>query len=232
MKLLRMIFATTKAKIKIFFYLRARYRDPSDMVTKHFRYWAAKDHPNLKAFEIVFRELNGSSAHIIETGTSAWGTDSTRLWDRYVSHFGGSFQSVDIRMEPAKRLGGQVGNNTQLVVSDSIDFLKSLAPYQHIDLFFLDSWDVDWDSPLDSANHGLREFEVIRPKLKAGCILFIDDTPSSLDWIPTEYWESARNFENQYGVLPGKGAFILKILCDELDVEFLHHDYSVVIKFP
>jgi len=219
-------------KVKVFFYLTSKYRNPSDIVTKHFEYWSSTNHPNLKAFEIVFRELSGSPAHIIETGTSAWGTDSTRLWDRYVSRYGGSFQSVDIRSDPARRLKGQLGKHTRLVVSDSVKFLKNTLPTEHVDVFYLDSWDVDWENPLESANHGFREFEVIRMKLKAGCILFIDDTPAHLDWIPTEYWEIARKFEKEYGVLPGKGAFVLKILRDEPDIEYLHHAYSVVIKFP
>ena len=66
---------------------------------------------------------NTKTATDVETGTSAWGTDSTRLWDNYVTHYGGSFHSVDIRSEPARRLKGQVGKRTRLVTSDSVNFL-------------------------------------------------------------------------------------------------------------
>jgi hypothetical protein len=151
-------------KVKTIRYQRISVLDPQDIVTNHFKFWSSLDHPNRKAFSIVIEELNGAPANIVETGTSAWGTDSTRLWDNYVNHYGGSFQSVDIRSEPARRLKGQVGKRTRLVVSDSINFLKNELPGGHIDVFFLDSWDVDWTNPLESAIHGLKEFQAIMPK--------------------------------------------------------------------
>ena len=218
-----------RAKLKRF--KKFKVITPSDIVLNHFRYWSSLDHPNRKAFEIVIAELNGAPASIVETGTSAWGTDSTRLWDNYVTHYGGSFHSVDIRSEPARRLKGQVGKRTRLVTSDSVNFLK-LLPAGHIDVFFLDSWDVDWFNPLESAVHGLKEFHAITPKLNSGSILFVDDTPISQDWLPHKFQESTQKFENEYGVFPGKGAFILKELKENPSIQFLYHEYSLLIKFP
>ena len=221
-----------RSKIKAVQYRKIRVINPSDIVTNHFEYWSSLDHPNRKAFEIVIDELNGAPANIVETGTSAWGTDSTRLWDKYVTHYGGSFQSVDIRAEPARRLKGQVGKRTRLVESDSINFLKTGLPEGHIDVFFLDSWDVDWFNPLESAIHGLKEFQAITPKLNNGSILFVDDTPISQDWLPHKFRESTQKFENEYGVFPGKGALILKELLGNLNIQILYHEYSYVVKFP
>ena len=154
------------------------------------------------------------------------------MWDKYVTHYGGSFQSVDIRAEPARRLKGQVGKRTRLVESDSINFLKTGLPEGHIDVFFLDSWDVDWFNPLESAIHGLKEFQAITPKLNNGSILFVDDTPISQDWLPHKFRESTQKFENEYGVFPGKGALILKELLGNLNIQILYHVYSYVVKFP
>jgi hypothetical protein len=224
--------ARYRSKYKAIQYRKLRVTKPLDIVTNHFKYWSSLDHPNRKAFEIVIGEINGSAANIVETGTSAWGTDSTRLWDKYVTHYGGSFQSVDIRSEPAKRLKGQIGKRSRLVVSDSIDFLNNDLPDEHIDVFFLDSWDVDWFNPLDSAMHGYKEFKAIVHRLKNGSILFVDDTPISQEWLPDEFRESAQKFKNEHGVFPGKGALIVRELMSDPNVQFLNHEYSVVIRFP
>ena len=224
--------ARYQSKYKAFKYRRLGASNPSEIVTNHFKYWSSLDHPNRKAFEIVVKELNGSAASIVETGTSAWGTDSTRLWDNYVTHYGGIFQSVDIRSEPAQRLRGQIGKRSRLVVSNSIDFLKNDLQDGHIDVFFLDSWDVDWSNPMESAIHGLAEFHAIVHRLNHGSILFVDDTPVSQAWLPPEFRESTQKFKDEHGVFPGKGALILKELMGIPGIQFLHHEYSVVIKFP
>lgn len=44
--------------------------------------------------------LHESPSTIIETGSSAWGTDSSVMFDSFVQSFGGEFLSVDIRLEP------------------------------------------------------------------------------------------------------------------------------------
>jgi hypothetical protein len=225
------ILARYRSKHKAIEYRKLKTAQPSEIVANHFKYWSSLDHPNRKAFEIVVEELNGSAASIVETGTSAWGTDSTRLWDKYVTHYGGSFQSVDIRFEPARRLKGQIGKRSRLVVSDSIDFLKYDLQDGHIDVFFLDSWDVDWFNPLESAKHGLAEFLAIVHRLNNGAILFVDDTPIGQEWLPVKFRESVQKFENEFGVFPGKGAFILKNLMGKDGIQVLHHEYSVVIKF-
>jgi len=224
-------------RIKVAHYRRIQVNNPLDVVANHFSYWSSIDHINRRAFEIVIGELKGAPANIIETGTSAWGTDSTRLWDSYVTNFGGMFRTVDIRPEPAERLKGQTGKSTQLVVSDSVNFLTNDIGDENVDVFFLDSRDVDWLTPLDSAKHGLMEYKAIRNKLTGGAILFVDDTPISQDWMPQEWKsieqiESAKKFEIEHGVFPGKGALILKEIARLPNIEILYHEYSVVIKFP
>ena len=118
------------------------------------------------------------------------------------------------------------------MVSDSITFLNNGLPDEQIDVSFLDGWDVDWFNPLESATHGLNEFHTISPKLNKGSILFVDDTPTSQDWLPDKFQESTQKFENEYGVFPGKRSLILKELIENPNIEFLYHEYSVVIRFP
>ena len=78
-------------------------------------------------FRLALRLLAGRPARIVETGTSAWGVDSTLLFDSYVRHFGGRFDSVDLRALPSDRLRPVVGPATHLHVGDSVEFLSGLA---------------------------------------------------------------------------------------------------------
>jgi hypothetical protein len=89
-----------------------------DLIVRHFETWSTLDHQNRYAFVATLQNSNGQPKTIIETGTSAWGTDSTRLWDSYVRNFGGIFYSVDIRHEASDRLKWQMGTNTHLIVDD------------------------------------------------------------------------------------------------------------------
>jgi hypothetical protein len=211
-------------------YQKKPVKIPTDIVSNHFSYWAIRDHPNRKAFEVLFNNMNGAKKAIIETGTSAWGTDSTRLWDSYVRKFGGSFKTVDIRVEASERLKWQLGKRSTCYISDSVEFLKSEIA-RGADVYFLDSWDVDWQNPMAAAVHGLQEFNAIRSDLKEGVILFIDDTPKSVDRIPDEAHGTAKKFEIENGVLPGKGALVLRELQADSNYEVIHHDYAFIAKF-
>jgi hypothetical protein len=44
-----------------------------------------------------------------------------------------------------------------------------------VDLFYLDSYDVDWNNDTDSANHHLKEFKIIQPFIRAGAVVAVDD---------------------------------------------------------
>jgi hypothetical protein len=170
---------------------------------------------------------------IVETGTSAYGTDSSRLFDAYVRSFGGEFFSVDINTYPSNRLKFAKSRRTKFFVMDSVDFLSNLqqlTKVKTVDLFYLDSWDVDWADPIASAEHGRNEMKAIKSQISKGTILVIDDTPASMEWIPEEGKEMAIRFQREFGVLPGKGAFFKEVFIDR-DFSILYHDYNLVLKF-
>lgn len=188
-------------------------------------------HINRQGLTLAVSALAGRSADIIETGTSAWGTDSTRLWATYVERYGGECWSVDIRPAAGEALG-DLGPRTHLVVGDSAAFIREFAAQRQapIDLAYLDSWDTDWADPLPSALHGLAEWEALQPLLAAGTIVVIDDTPASLDMIPREHRGLAREFEATHGALPGKGALVLASLRNRSDVSVQYHHYNLVLR--
>lgn len=191
-------------------------------------------HVNRPGFESALAELAGRCALILETGTSAWGTDSTRLWDAYVRIFGGEFWSVDSSEAPRERLRRQVGAHTHLVVEDSVTFLQRFATEnanRQVNLCYLDSWDLDWNDPLPAEKHGLREWAAIAPLFGAGSILIVDDSPSSIEWVPPNLHEQATFFLSSRGYLPGKGALIEKRLAGDKNCRKIWHGYNSVFVF-
>jgi hypothetical protein len=216
--------------IKNFRYKKIRVANPSQLIGAHFGYWSTPDHINRNIFLLTLNELQGEPAHIVETGTSAWGTDSTRLWDSYVRNFGGSLVSVDIRKDASRRLKWQTSDCTTFRVCDSVEFLGT-RDTKPTDLYFLDSWDLDLNDPLPSAEHGLREFLAIKANLLPGNLLLIDDTPNETFLGELKNLPSKSNlFIERYNLLPGKGAFIPESLSQDFEFEILAHEYALLIK--
>lgn len=205
----------------------------SNIVDFHFENWSEKDHVNRAGLTLAIMEMNHEKPIIVETGTSAYGTDSSRLFDAVITATKGNFYSVDINPQASRALIGQHSRRSKFYISDSVKFLNLSLPEitSHVDLFYLDSWDVDWSDPMPSAVHGLAEFNAINLYLRKGTILVVDDTPNRIDFIPIAHHKSANKFFREYGVWPGKGALILKQIQAKSSVEILWHDYNLVIKF-
>ena len=215
--------------IKSRIYLLFPAKSIQGLVSRHFRFWSHPNHPNLGAFLCALEELGGKPAVIVETGTSAWGTDSTRLWASYVQRFGGELWSVDLRREASERLKGQLKGNVRFVVGDSVEFLNG-ANYPKADLYFLDSWDVDWSDPDPAAHHGYKEFQAIRNTLKIGDILIIDDTPRDYSFLPTSIVTNLEDKQIETELMPGKGARVFQEIQNDPKYKILHHEYSIVVK--
>ena len=210
------------------FYFNLRFRFSNKSLSEnHFNYWSEPDHVNLDAFMKIEALMNKKPQVIIETGTSAWGTESTRFWDAYIRKYGGELWSVDIRSEPRTRLKFQTRSRSHLIVGDSVEFLATNS-VKNPTVVFLDSWDVDWSNPKPAAEHGLREFKSIFPKLQAGAFIFIDDTPLNLDYITDTSRARATEYLQEEGVLPGKGAEIVKTV-KELGLTEIFHGYSIIL---
>ena len=215
--------------IKSRFYLLLPTNSIQGLVFRHFRFWSHSNHPNVGAFLCALEELGGKTAVIVETGTSAWGTDSTRLWARYVQKYGGELWSVDLRREASERLRCQLKGKVHLVVGDSVEFLHG-ANHPKADLYFLDSWDVDWSDPEPAARHGYREFQEIRNSLEIGDIVIIDDTPRDYSFLPTSIITSFEEVRLETDLMPGKGALVFQEVLKDPKYKNLYHEYSLVIK--
>lgn len=209
--------------------------EPDDLVDAHFRSFVAHDQQcTAPGFRLALRLLGGRPARIVETGTSAWGVDSTLLFDSYVRHFGGRFDSVDLRALPSDRLRPVVGPSTHLHVGDSVAFLAGLtdeAGPHPVDLAYLDSYDLDWADPAPSEAHVVAEWEALREVVGVGALVLIDDTPFDANWVPhPDLADAATAHLDATGSMPGKGARLLRELADDASVETLWHGYNVLLR--
>lgn len=102
---------------------------------------------------------------------------STILFDRFVNFHGGKVLSVDLDAVAVAVARSAVSQHTEVVCDDSLRLLWDLAQRRDWvpDLVYLDSFDCDWDNAHLSGLHHLKEFAAIRPLLKPGTILAIDD---------------------------------------------------------
>jgi len=213
---------------------RDGFSSTEHLIEAHFRTWSAPDTPTRPGFAAALTRLGGKPATIVETGTSAWGVDSTRLWDEYVRAFGGSCWSVDLRPEPGRRLRRAVSERTHLCLGDSVEFIEGLAARRgvtSVDLFYLDSFDLDPEDPMPSAEHGLREWEALLPYTSTGTLVLVDDTPLDLEWVPGWWGDAAVQFRDRTGFLPGKGALIEQAVASLDGVTKIWHGYNVLYRF-
>ncbi len=210
-----------------------RYTDPQALCHDHFRLRSAITHINYQSMCNVIETLGGRPQIILETGMSAWGTDSTRLFDSYVHSFGGHLWSVDIEPDRVRRLRSRVGRQTTLVCDDSAAFLARWVS-EHADeragLVYLDSWDVDFAAPLPAAEHCLRELDAVMPALGTGSLLLIDDSPGSLEDVPEHARADAESIFAQFGAWPGKGMLAQRALA-ERGMLPLTHSYQLLYQF-
>ncbi|MEX2527838.1 MAG: hypothetical protein WEA09_09405 [Gemmatimonadota bacterium] len=215
---------------------RAKADDLVVMIEDHFRQASHVSHPCRPTLTLALSILGQRPAIIVETGSSAWGTNSSLLFDAYVNSFGGRFETVDIRLQPSLTLRGQCTKRTRLHCQDSVAFLRTWADRQHtnLDLVYLDSWDVDWADPIPSAMHGLAEFLAIEGQLRPGSLLLVDDTPADASVMRRVQPRHVGAFEQgmaKHGFPPGKGALIKLLLEGTGRGKLLAHDYQALWQF-
>jgi hypothetical protein len=205
-----------------------------ELIEHHFATWSFPAHPDRSSLADTLRLLDERPAVILETGSSACGTNSSQLFDAYVRSFGGEFATVDLRLRPTLKLRPILSEQSTLACGDSVAFLERWVkrnPSRKADLVYLDSWDLDAADPVPSATHCLREFFAIHPALRDGSLLLVDDTPSSLDlYYSDEQRSAAAGFYERHGKLPGKGMLLDLFLANHPRAEKIHHGYQVLYR--
>jgi len=174
-------------------------------------------------FDIMFRLLLNKKQHdfsIVETGTlrtpGQWKDgQSAFLFTEFVMAQGGQVRSVDI--DPTACANASTAlpvDQFSVACSDSVEWLNQLTDLSSVDLFYLDSWDVDWADDTASAEHHLKEFRTIESFLRPGTVVAIDDNSR---WCHT-------------GHRAGKGRAVLEYL--EAKQHFpIYDEYQIIWQF-
>ena len=215
---------------------RKKFNNLEDLISSHF-----KDNFNHPCKETLYEALKlgkNKELTIIETGSSAWGTNSSVLFDSYVNSFGGSLISVDIRSYPMLHLKFQCSSKSNFYCNDSLVFLNKLIlnndEKKNKKLVYLDSFDVDWENPFPAMQHGLNEFIALEKHLVSGDIILIDDTPKNFD-ILKKVQGKVKNLKfkelEASKLIPGKGALIKDYINKKKSCEILEHSYQLLLKF-
>jgi hypothetical protein len=214
--------------------IRTPVASDDQLVEEHFASRSVSGHVNQESMLTTIRLLEERPRTILETGSSAWGTNSSRLFDAYVTRFGGEFVTVDIRIQPLLQLRRDLSPSSQMVCDDSTRFLRRWVrenPERRVDIVYLDSYDLDATAPTPAAVHGLMELDAIRPALRAGSLLLVDDSPNSVDLFPEPQRTDAALFAERTGLIPGKGMLIDLWLRNDPSVTKIHHGYQALYRF-
>lgn len=175
-----------------------------------------------QGYQIIFEnllEIKQSDFQIIETGTIRnpmnWKDgNSGFLFSEMVRIHGGFVKSVDIDQRAVDTANGFVDPSFyKSFCSDSVEWLKNQKDLGQIDLFYLDSYDVEWADDNPSADHHLKEFLVIEPFLLPGKIVAIDD-----------------NSFLTSGKRTGKGRKIFEYL-ESKSILPIHDEYQIIYRF-
>ncbi len=195
-----------------------------ELIDFHFRTYSEINHINKEMFTKLLNNFDRTKLNILETGSSAHGTNSSMLFINYVKKFGGSFKTVDINSDIKSKFNHLIIDNIEFYTDDSIQFIKNLAPdtIKNLDVIYLDSFDLDIKNPQPSEQHGLNEFLLLNKFIKKGTLIAIDDTPKDFNLF------DAGN--NKLDHIPGKGALVLDYIKKQGGYETLYHHYSVILK--
>lgn len=170
-------------------------------------------------FDLLFQQKNENFS-IIETGTvrnpNNWKDgNSGFLFSELARLHGGFVRSVDIDQKAVDTANNFINQQYyRSNCSDSVAWLAAQSDLDQVDLFYLDSYDVDWTNDSPSAEHHLKEFKVIEPFLKPGCVVAIDD--------------NSRLLEGDKRT--GKGRMIFEYL-SEKGIVPLYDAYQIIYKF-
>ena len=109
---------------------------------------------------------------------------STLLFDKYAQsrNKNSKVYTVDINPNATQICKNIVSENVDIHTGDSVKYLTELMPKlkkqnEKISLFYLDSFDVDWQSSDRSAAHHLKEITAIINYISEETLIVIDDAP-------------------------------------------------------
>ena len=146
---------------------------------------------------------------------------STLIFDEFVNYHDGSVISIDINKDSCEYANGITSDKTQVIESDSIKFLWE-NDLSGTCLFYLDSYDVDFENPILANFHHMKELVCISKYLR-NCIVVVDDCKFSHSYC------CARSGTDLPAEVYGKGLMV-KLFMENIEAKLLHDGYQQVWK--
>lgn len=172
-----------------------------------------------EGYKLVFQELeklNVKKYKFLETGVlrnlGQWKDgQSTFLFQEFLKYHGGTISSVDIDPEACSMAESNLNSEyCKIYCNDSVNFLKNTNK-DNVNLYHLDSYDVDFKNDTPSAEHHLNEFKAIESFVK-GSLVLIDDN---------SYYNNKRS---------GKGSLIYHYLAEK-NIFPIYDKYQILYRF-
>jgi hypothetical protein len=95
-----------------------------------------------------------------------------------------------------------------------VAWLQQQTDLDQVDLFYLDSYDVDWNNDTASADHHLKEFLAIESSIKPGAVVALDDNSR---WVASNR-------------RAGKGRAVVEYLADKNHLP-IYDEYQIIFQF-
>jgi predicted O-methyltransferase YrrM len=140
-----------------------------------------KRHESFAAAFKYLHSLGRDHYTVVETGTARqpenWSGDgqSTVLFDKFVKSHGGTVFSLEINPEHIEKARRQVSEDVVFVEGDSVRSLRELE-VDHIDLLYLDSYDLECSNPHPSSLHHLKELVSAIRLCRPHTLVMVDDS--------------------------------------------------------
>jgi len=141
---------------------------------------------------------------------------STLLFDKYTlgRGSGSKVYTVDINPNATKVCKSIVSKNVEVNTGDSVKYLIELIKKlkkenKKVSLFYLDSFDVDWQSSDRSAAHHLKELTAIINYITEDAMVVVDDAPVFLPMeIEDNKYKPITNMPAPKPFIGGKGYLV------------------------
>lgn len=136
-------------------------------------------------FQTIFELLENKKVedfYIVETGCVRWDKNwegdgqFTIIADKFINYYNGKVLSVNNNIIDIENGKLYVSNKTKIYHNDSVIFLQNLPDIDNVDLFYLDSFDLNFETPHLSSEHHYKEFiSIIKKRSKGNFFICIDD---------------------------------------------------------
>jgi len=221
--------------------LQAQFVTVTQLIESRFSAIGEESHPCRPSLELLLGKLETrevSRGLIIETGSFAWGVGSTLLFDKFAllqsqrENCRWDIATCDIRIEAVNGIEKTCSSRVTATCDDSVAFLQRVSDNSRdeydLRFVYLDSFDVDFGNPEPAAVHCLRELIAIRPLLRRGDYMLIDDTPIAISNLWGESALAAKRYIDAHGLTPGKGMYANLVLECDPHARKIYHEYQVL----